>query len=288
MERVYLLVLFCLLCGGGFVNGQTTSGTPSPAEIKQDIYRKGGPGLVFGESRGTQVRIRARNARRSALTNRDKELTAVDQDDERSFSDFLNARRTGLVRLHDAAGCVESRSVVEVDGTCPWNVPGKAGSYSFREVEYTDGIYSDVQFSDGNLRLVGLNQLGFLTNLGDIAFKDLSLQTVGIKGMVEFMPSANIEAIRSQYALAAGGFQIGDHVYRTSVETEHGKTYALRSIAYRGKIFRSFGSTKVDILKGDKRLDVVIVFRVIRHHPDGSISILWKELSRAEAPRLAG
>jgi hypothetical protein len=36
----------------------------------------------------------------------------------------------------------------------------------------------------------------------------------------------------------------------------------------------------------DKRRDVIVAFRVVRMDPDGSISILWKQLADGESPKL--
>jgi hypothetical protein len=63
-------------------------------------------------------------------------------------------------------------------------------------------------------------------------------------------------------------------------------TYALRSIAYQGTIMRSIQTLTYNELDVDKRRDVIVVFRVVKRDADGSVTILWKELSNKNAPKL--
>lgn len=39
-------------------------------------------------------------------------------------------------------------------------------------------------------------------------------------------------------------------------------------------------------LVSDKRIDLLVAFRIIREDEDGSVSILWKEISRQNAPTI--
>jgi hypothetical protein len=48
----------------------------------------------------------------------------------------------------------------------------------------------------------------------------------------------------------------------------------------------TFNGVSYNLLDGDKRVDVTLAFRVIRIGEDGSVTILWKELQRKEAPKL--
>ena len=40
------------------------------------------------------------------------------------------------------------------------------------------------------------------------------------------------------------------------------------------------------MLEGDKRKDLILAFRVIRKTPNGSVTILWKELQQNKAPEI--
>jgi hypothetical protein len=226
-------------------------------------------------------------ARRMAvLTERDKELTSLAAEDKARFAAFLEAPHTGFVRLHDAALCEEKSVIVRATEPCPYNIMGKAMSYSFRKEAYRTPFYSDIKFKNSNFQIVGVNMLGFLTNLGDVPLENVTVKTDGIKEMAEFEPSVELKEVKRQVGIVKKGFQIGNFFYRTWQPMTEDNTYALRVIAYQSKIYQKINSFKVDILDVDKRIDITVAFRVIRKHEDGSVSILWKELSRRDAPKL--
>ena len=221
-----------------------------------------------------------------APTERDRELTALSAEDRAKFAAFLELPHTGFVRLHDAALCEEKSIIVSATEPCPYNILGKATSYSFRKEIYRTAFYSDIKFKNSNLQIVGVNMLGFLTNLGDVELDKISLQSDGIKEMVEFQPSVEIPEVKRQLNIVRKGFKVGNYYYRTWLPVKENNTYALRCIAYQSKIYQKINNFKVDVLDIDKRVDITVVFRVIRTHDDGSVSILWKELSRKDAPKL--
>ncbi len=220
------------------------------------------------------------------LTKRDKELTALDPADRIRFADFLKKDETGFVRLHDAANCTGKALVINTNEPCPWNVPGKATSYSFRKEKYRNAFFSDLALFDSKFQIVGINSLGFLTELGDVALEKLSLQTGGIKQLSEFVPSSDLKEIEKQYSATKKGFRVGNFLYMNALPVKENVAYALRCIAYKSKVYRRVNGFKVNLLDGDKRVDVTLVFRVIRKHDDGSVSILWKQLNEKDAPKL--
>lgn len=220
------------------------------------------------------------------LTKSDKELIAINSADKIKFADFLKQDETGFLRLHDAADCGGKSNVVNAAKQCPWNVTGRAISYSFRKENYRSAFFSDIALVKSKFHIVGFNMLGFLTELGDVALDDLSLQSKGVKEMYEFAPSDNLKEIEKQYAITEKGFRIGDFLYTNSLPVKENIAYALRCIAYRGKIYRRVNGFKINVLDSDKRTDVTLVFRVIRKHDDGSVSILWKQLNERESPKI--
>ena len=220
------------------------------------------------------------------LTDRDKELTSLIPEDKTKFGAFLALPHTGFLRIHDSALCDEKSAIISANEPCPYNIMGKATSYSFRKEDYRSQFYSDIKFKNSNFQIVGVNMLGFLTNLGDVPLEKITLQTDGIKEMAEFEPSVDIKDVKRQLNIVRKGFKIGDFLYRTWLPMNENNTYALRCIAYESKIYQKINSFKVDLLEIDKRVDITVIFRVIRKHDDGSVSILWKELSRKDAPKL--
>lgn len=220
------------------------------------------------------------------LTKRDKDLTTINPTDKTTFANFLNGDETGYVRLHDAAKCNVKSSVLNVSEPCPWNIPGKAATYSFRKEKYRSAFFSDLALLDANFQVVGINLLGYLTELGDVALDKVSLQNKSVKTMAGLVASDKIKDIEKQFAAAKKGFQVGESLYKSALPVKENTTYVLRSIAYQGKVYQKVNSFKINILEGDKRIDLMLAFRVIRKHEDGSVSILWKELERKNSPKL--
>jgi len=105
--------------------------------------------------------------------------------------------------------------------------------------------------------------------------------------MAGFQPPERFEVAREQAVASARGFKMSGFFYRSILPLKEDHTYALRAIAFRGQVLQRAGMFRINILDGDKRDDIIVVFRVIRRHENGSVSLLWRELQRIRAPKLA-
>ncbi len=219
----------------------------------------------------------------SKPTKRDRHLISIHPDDRNRYKKFLNNKSSGVIRLHDIARCDEmSRYLVNVN--CTWDVIGKAASFSFRTRKYTFGLYSDIQYRNGQIEVYGLNLLGFITELGDVPLESLSLKSGGIAPMFDFQPSWDVRAVKDHIQIAKDGFRIGEFSYKTRFTAKLNTTYAVRSIAYEAAWSKRLRKVIRVVFGEDRRGDVIAVFRVIRKHDDGSVTILWRRLSIKEAP----
>jgi hypothetical protein len=219
-----------------------------------------------------------REAMKAKATPKDLEAVAVNPEDKNKYAAFLKQPRTGIFRLHDIGNCAESEKIYNVEDPCPGHIIDKASAYSFNEHDYEYRLLSDIFLEKANLRIRKIGTLSFLTNLGDVPVENLSLSANGIREMAEFVPSADKKEVMAQYRIAARGFQIGKYVYKTSRPLKENSTYALRAITYRLE--------NLNLPVKTKRLDIIVIFRIVRAHGDGSVSILWKELQRQDAPKL--
>jgi hypothetical protein len=267
------------------IYGQATKPPPPPEKEIVEIKKTE---LKNVENLEFNIRsiISSQSRRAVSLSERDKELIAMNQADRSQFAAFLDKENTGFVRLHDAGNCDEKSLIVNAKEPCPWNILGKAASYSFRKGKYQRAYFSDIRIKKSIFEIVGVNLLGFLTNLGNVDLHNLNLQSGGVKELMTFEPTSNVEEAERFYFLAKKGFQVNNFTYKTALPIKENMTYALRSVAYDGKIYRKVNGFKFNLLENDKRGDVTVVFRVIRKHDDGSYSILWKELQRKSAPKL--
>lgn len=217
-------------------------------------------------------------------------ILAPDAADAERYKDFLRQKNTGLFRLFPDFDC-ERKNIIRVDGVCANLVPG-SWNYSFRREDYSDDDFSDVKFKNGNLIGDGFLTQGIFVRLGDVPLQSVSAASGGIKFLLDFEPEVQSEKAKIQFARITKGVEAAGYKYANSVKVEENTTYALRTIAYRVQnktIFRLSRQTNADdlkffTLKGDRRVDLTVAFRVVRRDDaPGGITILWKELDRRNA-----
>jgi hypothetical protein len=223
-------------------------------------------------------------------------LRTPDAEDLNTYSAFLSQPDTGIVRLLPDFNC-ESKYVVRVDGKCANSLPG-ASYHRFRN----DSISGDILFMDGVLFAEGFFSNSIMTGLGDLPLDQITPTTGGMKFLTDFEPGRDIESAKKQYSEVLKGVKTDGHVYANRLLAVPGMTYALRIIAYKNgnnvvKRLNRYALLEIApppesqdmmflALKEDNRVDLTVIFRIIRGGADGSITLIWKELGRKEAPEL--
>lgn len=224
-----------------------------------------------------------------------KVLLAPDPADVARYREFLKQPDTGLFRLLPDFGCVATL-LVEAGGDCASFVPD-SWVYSFRQRDYAaPAFFSDIRLSGENLISGGFLAQGIFVPLGDVSLEKLSAENAGIKYLAGFKPADNLPGARRQFTQISDGFDSGGYRYSNIVRYEENTTYALRVAAYKSnrkpKIERRDGAVfsrddaRYSILNNDRRIDLIIAFRIIRKEENGGITVLWKEISRRAAPKL--
>lgn len=221
-------------------------------------------------------------------------LRAPNPEDLVTYKDFLLQPDTGIVRLLPGYNC-ESKYVVRVDGNCANSLPG--GSFHrFRK----DSISGDVVFLDGDIVAEGFFSNSIMTGLGDIPLDKVSNDTRGMKFLTDFKPDSDLAVVKTQYLQILKGVQIDEFIYANRLLAIPDMTYALRIVAYRNgnNVVKRLSQYELQgiapppesqdmmflALKDDARVDLTVGFRVIRKDADGSITLIWKELSRKDSP----
>jgi hypothetical protein len=82
------------------------------------------------------------------------------------------------------------------------------------------------------------------------------------------------------------GIRRDGFLYRRGLFIVENTTFALRSIAYEGKHYRAINGLTYNEFDYDKRNDVIVVFRIVEKDEAGNVTILWKELSEKNSPKL--
>lgn len=203
------------------------------------------------------------------------------------YRDFLRRPNTGMFRLVVDTGCAENSKVITATDDCvKYTMPGAGNSFSFRTRNYRIKGLADLTYSDNSLRITGMMMHGILVNLGDVPIEEVFLQTRGVQYPAAFQPVTDFETARAKDEQIVGGVERDGFLYKRSLPANENATYVLRAVAYRGKLFRTVRGVSYNEMDFDKRRDVIIAFRVVYRDTDGSLTIVWQELSNVDSPKL--
>lgn len=222
---------------------------------------------------------------RKKASKAQKKLLQPNKEDLAKYSQFLLQPKTGMFRLLPDPGCEDNPLVLKVDEACR-NVIPESSFYSFREEEHTSDILSDIRLKNNFFISDGIYSQGILVKLGDLPVETITPDTDGISFLSDYVPQTQSKEAHKQFLQMKEGVISGKHEYRKVVLADENMTYAMRVIAYRGNLYRSYRGVLYDVLAGDRRIDMMLAFRVVRKDKDGSMTLLWKELQSKESPKL--
>ncbi|HEY2847336.1 MAG TPA: hypothetical protein VGI80_05910 [Pyrinomonadaceae bacterium] len=227
-------------------------------------------------------------AMRGDWEKRLKEIRKVDPSEVANYRAFLKSKGTGVFRLLPNFDCV-SKELIKTDGECSGFVPDMS-DFSFRIRDYSDREFHDIGYLRDEFVTDSFFSQGILVSLGNVPIEDAGVTNAGMKFLVDLLPdtmasAARRTAQRFKKGVVSDGFTYSDHV-----KVAENTTYALRFIGYKPADHSPDGSTaferKLSYLDYYKRLDTLVIFRVVRLDPTGPLTIVWKELSRKNAMRL--
>lgn len=220
------------------------------------------------------------------LSKSDKILTTPATEFSEKYKDFLKQPQTGLVRVL-ADLCAEADGIVKDIAACHHStMPAYGSAYSFRRNEYQLRDWADLQLIDGFFVSDIIFGQGWFVSLGNVEIENVSQTTDGADFLFSIVPAITFPSAEIQFQESVKGIKNNKFLYKKFVPVEENNTYLLRSVAYRGKYARKSGKIKMDMTDGDTRVDIIVAFRVIKKDPDGSVTLLWKELSRKDAPKI--
>jgi hypothetical protein len=219
---------------------------------------------------------------------RELKTVAVESEIIEKYKTFLSKNNTGIFRLMPDFGCNENKNVVVIKEECQkYSMPGGGSSFSFRRNTYRLRRLADLAFKDNIFFSGGKYTQGIIGVMGDVDLEKISINSVGIKQLSEFVPAAEYSAIEKQFKKIEQGLIVSGVLFSNKLKSKENITYVLRSIAYRGKSYQAIADRLVyDEFEFDKRFDILVAFRVLKKEKDGGLIILWKELERKESPKI--
>ena len=205
----------------------------------------------------------------------------------RHYKLFLERRNTGIVRLVADAGCnLNAKVIVATEQCLKYTMPGNGNSFSFRIANYRIRHLADLMLTGENFMIPGIMMHGMMTRLGDVPIEQVNLQTAGVQFLTEFKPTNEYERAIAIEDLILSGLGRDGFVYARSIPVVDNTTYALRVVAYDGKVMRAVPGAEYNEMDYDRRRDMVVAFRVVQRDRDAGVTIVWAELSNSDSPKL--
>ncbi len=227
----------------------------------------------------------------------------LDPADLSKYRSFLGQKNTGIFRLFEDNDC-EGKKIIRVGDKCSSYLPFTS-TYSFRQGFHVSEPIHDLKFYKNRLRSRGVLTSSIFVALKDNPISRVSLDDPEMKFLVDFSAAKNAVNVRKQAIEIANGIKANGFSYSNSSAIKVGNTYAIRVIAYRLKNIDAIINTdwdtvtpqEVDIfselrgisdrhLKPNRRMDIIIAFKVIRKSDDGGLTIIWKRLYKKKSPKL--
>lgn len=222
-------------------------------------------------------------------TSRELKAVAPSRTLFEKYGAFLRQPDTGLTKLIDDKGCAENTKIVVATDNClQYTMPGAGSSFSFRTENYRISRLADITFTDRSFQASGVLLHGIFVNLGDVPLEAVSLQTKGLKYLVDFQPEPNYQKGKALDLELTKGVVHDGFLYRRGLYMVENTTFALRSVAYHGKYFRAVRSVTYNEFDFDKRRDVLVVFRIVEKDAAGNVTILWKKFQEKDSPEVKG
>lgn len=217
----------------------------------------------------------------------ERETLQVSAADKEKYVAFLRQPDTGLVKLAADFKCADNTKVVVATPDClKYTMPGAGSSYSFRTENYRIQRLADLTFTDNGFLVTGALTHGILARIGDVPLEKVSLQTEGLKYLVDFKPVTDYAEAQKIAAELVKGITRDGFLYRRGLNANDNTTYVLRVVAYNGRLNRAVQGIAYNEFDFDKRNDVIVAFRIVSRDADGGATILWKKLAEKDAPRL--
>ncbi len=236
--------------------------------------------------RANEMTIRGRLYRTARLDKASRErldqMRRVDREDHVRYGEFLKGENTGIFKLFPDNGCVE-KNLIRVDGDCTGFVPD-SNYFLFRTGKYALGGDHDIGFYYDNFINTSFLTQTIMVSLGNEPIESVTAMHAALKLLDDFQPYLTPASASRSVSLFSKGVDAAGYHFADRVAAEGYTTYAIREIE-----FKAGGHLEIPILsylKFKERRDSIYVFRVIRKSDDGSVTILWKQISRKNAPTI--
>jgi len=248
--------------------GKEREVSPQQTEIgierSSNIFARRGNSSVGGSS----------NFLYTSTSKKVKKRLEINKEDYLNYKSFLEIPNTGIVKILAQSECADRKTRAQCWRTNA-EIDAFAGSYSFAKRQYTFASRADFSVVDNNLEATRTEIQTIIVDLGNAPLETLTLESKGVGYLKKINPFSQVAQAQKQYNDFLKGIFFEHFNYSKSALVKLNNAYAVRSIDYA----HSSAAEK-------ENFDTIIVFKVVRLEKDGSITLLWKELSRNNSPIL--
>lgn len=230
---------------------------------------------------------------RSELNKAIKKIVGRLAKSEADLKLYTNSLASGSIRslrLIPYSRCTNDKSSdLTLSPICGTNedIGGGGSFFSFRTNEYSPLVYSDIALEGSEFFAYGSYSTSFFSDLGEIPFESVGMDHDLVKKVsgIKYLDSRGEFyklTVTDRFSVRSYGAE-----FRNYADVIVGHTYIIRSIAYNAGIVEVFSPMSINFGTGqDKRLDQIVVFKVLAREVDGSLTLVWKRLSSTKAPKL--
>lgn len=288
----YLVILFLLLNSAFAVLGQTQNQTVKQNEQdarNQEILRREEEAKIESSFRRLRSLDNLINGSSDTplpphsyiyeprLTKEQKTLIMPAKDDLSKYSSFLDLPKTGIFKILSAPNCGNEK-VIDVNNEKCFNLPNKSLSYySFRKHLYAPFAWSDLNYKETQF-IVGFEKMtvGLVGEIGDLAIESLSKDSTEIKSLLAVNMPKQQPQIKAMKEEIEKGIYLNGKKFSHSIEAKLNHTYLLRTFAYRHKATAA----------NDRRIDLIVAFKVVGEDADKGLTIIWKEIYKGDSHKI--
>jgi hypothetical protein len=294
---LFLPLPFCLYAAAQIPapRGSSTSAERVRERNEADLQRR------MWEMRHLEERLRAATeqprmpAPEPKLSDEEKQrilkLRKVDPADIEKYKALLKQDDAGIFKIFPDLGCV-SKTVVRIAPECAGFVP-LSSSFTFRTNNYSDDVYHDIHYEKERIVSNSFFSQGVFVTVGDEPIEAIDLSHPAIKYLVSIAPDTDPKSAKEHARVYSTGLESAGYKFADNFVPQANATYAMRMMAYRLsnplKPMSDETSTSEMMfhsLTFDKRVDIVVLFRVLRRDENSGLTIVWKQLSRADAGKI--
>lgn len=215
----------------------------------------------------------------------------VEAADLSKYGAFLKQDRTGIFKIFPDLGCV-SKNVISASAECERAIL-LSSWFTFRTKLYGDDIYHDIHFTKDRFTAHSFFSQGIFAELGETPIEKVRPDHAALKTLLAFQSANDPQLAKEHASKFAAGLDLDGFHLVDSITPRENASYVFRTIAYRlgnalAPISEETTMTEAMFhsLTFDKRLDMTVVFQVLRKDELGGLTIIWKEIDHKDAAKI--